>query len=117
MALKRQGYPILNSNAALQALKRNTWRCNDGLVDCADPDGSLRQGCSPARAQRYRLRALRLQPAHGDLVGFAGQPAGHFGGDQDIFIDFCHKDFCHRGHRERREKKKKERERDFLPVL
>jgi len=45
MALKRQGYPILNSNAALQALKRNTWRCNDGLVDCADPDGSLRQGC------------------------------------------------------------------------
>lgn len=45
ITLKRQGYPILNSIPALQALRRNTWRCNDGLLDCADPDGSLRQGC------------------------------------------------------------------------
>lgn len=45
IALKRQGYPILNSNAALRALRRNTWRCEDRLLDCADPDGSLRQGC------------------------------------------------------------------------
>ncbi len=45
IALKRQGYPILNSDSALRALKRNTWRCVDSLLDCADPDGSLRQGC------------------------------------------------------------------------
>jgi MoaA/NifB/PqqE/SkfB family radical SAM enzyme len=42
---KRAGLPLLNSNAALRALKRNTWRCMDSLLDCADPDGSLRQGC------------------------------------------------------------------------
>lgn len=42
---KREGLPVLNSNAALRALKRNTWRCMDTLLDCADPDGSLRQGC------------------------------------------------------------------------
>ncbi len=43
--LKRVGFPVLNSIAALQALKRNTWKCNDRLVDNANPDGSITQGC------------------------------------------------------------------------
>ncbi|MBE0684754.1 MAG: radical SAM protein [Anaerolineaceae bacterium] len=43
--LKRAGFPILNSNAALQALKRNTWKCDDRLIDNANPDGSITQGC------------------------------------------------------------------------
>lgn len=43
--LKRQGYPILNSSAALKALQANTWRCVDWLIDNANPDGSLSQGC------------------------------------------------------------------------
>lgn len=43
--LKREGVRILNSTAALQALKRNTWTCRDTLVDNANPDGSLQQGC------------------------------------------------------------------------
>ncbi len=43
--LKRQGYQILNSNTALQALKRNNWRCDDRLIDNANPDGSITQGC------------------------------------------------------------------------
>jgi MoaA/NifB/PqqE/SkfB family radical SAM enzyme len=45
MALKRQGYPLLNSMASLKALKRNTWRCDDWLVDNANPDGTINQGC------------------------------------------------------------------------
>jgi Fe-coproporphyrin III synthase len=45
IALKRAGYPVLNSVAALNALKYNTWRCVDWLVDCANPDGSISQGC------------------------------------------------------------------------
>jgi len=43
--LKRTGFPVLNSFAALQALKRNTWRCDDRLIDNANPDGSITQGC------------------------------------------------------------------------
>lgn len=43
--LKRAGYPVLNSNAALRALKANTWTCRDWLIDNADPDGRLQQGC------------------------------------------------------------------------
>jgi MoaA/NifB/PqqE/SkfB family radical SAM enzyme len=43
--LKRQGYPVLNSTAALRALQNNSWRCLAWLVDCANPDGSIHQGC------------------------------------------------------------------------
>lgn len=43
--LKQQGYPVLNSTASLRALKYNRWRCVDWLIDNANPDGSLSQGC------------------------------------------------------------------------
>jgi len=43
--LKRAGFPVLNSIAALQVLKRNTWKCDDRLIDNANPDGSIIQGC------------------------------------------------------------------------
>jgi MoaA/NifB/PqqE/SkfB family radical SAM enzyme len=45
LSLKRAGYPVLNSAAALEALKRNRWKCVDWLVDNANPDGSITQGC------------------------------------------------------------------------
>lgn len=43
--LKRAGYPVLNSVPALRALKDNSWRCDDRLIDNLDPDGSMHQGC------------------------------------------------------------------------
>ena len=43
--MKRSGVRILNSTTALRALKRNTWKCLDYLVDNANPDGSIQQGC------------------------------------------------------------------------
>jgi MoaA/NifB/PqqE/SkfB family radical SAM enzyme len=45
IALKREGLPILNSSTALRALQTNRWRCLDWLMDNANPDGSLSQGC------------------------------------------------------------------------
>ncbi len=36
--MKKNGYPILNSQAALQALKRNQWRCLDWLVVISDKE-------------------------------------------------------------------------------
>lgn len=45
IALKRSGIRILNSVNALQALKANTWRCYDRLMDNVNPDGTMQQGC------------------------------------------------------------------------
>lgn len=45
IALKKSGYPVLNSISGLHALKTNRWRCLPWLADCANPDGSLSQGC------------------------------------------------------------------------
>lgn len=35
----------MNSVAGLDALKKNTWHCEEWLVDNANPDGSINQGC------------------------------------------------------------------------
>jgi len=43
--MKKEGHKIINSTPALQALKRNTWKCDDRLIDNANPDGSINQGC------------------------------------------------------------------------
>ncbi len=45
ITLKKKGYRVLNSAAALKALKANTWRCSDWLIDNVDPDGGIHQGC------------------------------------------------------------------------
>lgn len=45
LALKRQGYPILDSYSALEALKDNSWKCYDWLIADADPDGRIHLGC------------------------------------------------------------------------
>lgn len=45
LKLKQAGTPILNSGASLRALRDQYWTCVPWLVDCADPDGGIRQGC------------------------------------------------------------------------
>ncbi len=45
IALKQQGYPILDSYPALNALKRNTWTCHPWLISSTEPDGTITHGC------------------------------------------------------------------------
>lgn len=45
IALKREGYPVLDSYAALKALKRNTWTCHPWLISSTEPDGTITHGC------------------------------------------------------------------------
>jgi MoaA/NifB/PqqE/SkfB family radical SAM enzyme len=45
MTMKQQGWPILNSLATLEDLKKNTWKCHDWLIANAEPDGRLNIGC------------------------------------------------------------------------
>jgi MoaA/NifB/PqqE/SkfB family radical SAM enzyme len=60
--LKREGVKVLNSNAALKALRHNTWRCWDRLVDCANPDGRLTQGCYLKSRGDYDCRLCGFSP-------------------------------------------------------
>lgn len=43
--LKKQGLPIADSVACLEALKDNTWTCRPWMIASADPDGKLTHGC------------------------------------------------------------------------
>ena len=45
IALKRQGYPLLDSYGVLERLKENTWRCHDWLIANVEPDGRINYGC------------------------------------------------------------------------
>jgi len=45
IAMKKTGFPILNSIPAMRAMRDNRWKCVDWLVDSANPDGSISQGC------------------------------------------------------------------------
>jgi len=45
MELKREGYPLADSFAALEALKDNRWQCEPWMMANVDPDGTYRQGC------------------------------------------------------------------------
>lgn len=45
MDLKKAGYPVANSLASLNELKKSLWTCDDKLLVNADPDGSVQTGC------------------------------------------------------------------------
>jgi MoaA/NifB/PqqE/SkfB family radical SAM enzyme len=43
--LKRQGFPVVDSYACLEALKDNRWKCRPWMIASVDPDGKLVHGC------------------------------------------------------------------------
>jgi len=43
--LKKEGYKILDSIAALKKMIRNNWKCEDYLIASVDPDGKINYGC------------------------------------------------------------------------
>jgi MoaA/NifB/PqqE/SkfB family radical SAM enzyme len=43
--LKRQGLPLANSYACLEALKDNRWKCRPWMIASVDPDGTVTHGC------------------------------------------------------------------------
>uniref|UniRef100_A0A7C4EY12 Radical SAM protein n=1 Tax=Desulfomonile tiedjei TaxID=2358 RepID=A0A7C4EY12_9BACT len=43
--MKRQGYPIVNTEMSLRELQRSRWLCEDRLLANADPDGTISHGC------------------------------------------------------------------------
>lgn len=45
VALKAAGYPVANSVASLQEMKKARWTCYDELLVNANPDGTVELGC------------------------------------------------------------------------
>jgi MoaA/NifB/PqqE/SkfB family radical SAM enzyme len=43
--MKKDGFPVANSMACLEALKGNKWKCHQWMIASVDPDGKLTQGC------------------------------------------------------------------------
>lgn len=45
IALKRKGFPVLNSYWGLESMINNTWTCHKSLLANVDPDGRISTGC------------------------------------------------------------------------
>jgi len=43
--LKKQGLPVSNSYACLNALKENRWKCHAWMIASVEPDGTITHGC------------------------------------------------------------------------
>ena len=74
IALKNAGYPILNSVPALNALKNNSWGCLSWLVDNANPDGSLFQGCYLQGRSEIDCSKCGFSPYTEISLAFRGDP-------------------------------------------
>jgi MoaA/NifB/PqqE/SkfB family radical SAM enzyme len=57
IAMKKQGFPILNSAGRLSAMIRNDWRCHDDILVNVDPDGTVTRGCYVKNRGRINCRA------------------------------------------------------------
>ena len=45
ISLKREGYPLTDSRRCLEALKDNSWDCQDWMLANVEPDGTVNLGC------------------------------------------------------------------------
>jgi len=75
LALKRKGFPLLNSAGRLRAMMHNRWRCHDDLLVNVDPDGSITRGCYVKSRGRIDCDACGFTPvaeASGALDLFPG---------------------------------------------
>jgi len=62
VALKKRGYPILNSSSRLRDMAHNRWRCHDDILINVDPDGSITTGCYVKSRGRINCDACGFTP-------------------------------------------------------
>ncbi len=72
--LKHAGYPLLNSTASLRALQNNRWRCLPWLIDSANPDGSITQGCYLQGRAEIDCSKCGFSPYTEISLAFRGHP-------------------------------------------
>jgi MoaA/NifB/PqqE/SkfB family radical SAM enzyme len=62
IALKRQGFPIMNSAGRLKAMIENNWRCHDDILINVDPDGTIARGCYVKNRGRINCAVCGFSP-------------------------------------------------------
>lgn len=62
LALKRRGFPILNSVNRLRAMIENTWKCHEDILVNADPDGTITRGCYARNRGNVNCRQCGFTP-------------------------------------------------------
>ena len=62
IALKEQGYPIINSRRSLERMITNGWTCRDRLLVNVDPDGSITRGCYVRSRGKVRCSECGFTP-------------------------------------------------------
>ena len=62
LALKKRGYPIMNSAGRLRAMTENRWRCHDDVLINVDPDGTITNGCYVKNRGRINCDACGFTP-------------------------------------------------------
>lgn len=83
--LKKRGFPVMNSAASLRALKSNRWRCRTWLVDCANPDGSIQQGCYLEGRTTVDCTKCGFSPYSEISLAFGGNPEAILAGFKIFF--------------------------------
>ncbi len=83
--LKKAGYPVLNSTASLRALGENTWRCLPWLIDCANPDGNITQGCYLRNRADIDCEKCGFSPYTEASLAFRGNPLAILAGMKIFF--------------------------------
>ncbi len=73
--LKERGYPIINSQAALEKMIANGWLCRDRLLVNVDPDGSITRGCYVRSRGEVRCSECGFTPV-AELSGAFGLSPG-----------------------------------------
>ncbi len=74
MRLKREGFPVLNSFPALRALGGSRWRCQPYRIDCANPDGTLWNGCYLQGRTEVDCAKCGFSPYTEISLAFRGNP-------------------------------------------
>lgn len=85
VALKEQGFPVLNSTDALRALRANHWRCLPERIDCANPDGTLWQGCYLRGRAEQDCAKCGFSPYTEMSLAFQGHPRSIWAGYKIFF--------------------------------
>lgn len=71
--LKQQGFPVANSYASLEEMKKPLWTCQDKLLANAEPDGTVLHGCYLKNRGKSEC-ALCGFTAHNEMsLAFAGR--------------------------------------------